>query len=331
MSRPAIQQFAGHYIHNVGFAVVPLEPREKKCLAPEWPTTTFRLDHFRADHNIGIRLGDGLVMLDDDFDDVNTKAVDCMDDFVSPTRATYGRGPFRKRKRLYRCHELTEPITYTDIDGRHLLQLRVGAGLQDMAPPSIHPNGERLKWDGLLLPPPEVDAAQLTTAVRHAWTARLIAKYWPTHTRHSCRLAWSRFLLEQIGMSREVTMKVVEWASRLGGSDAHGIADVRRAVLDTEQRLQRGEPATGAATIASLLPQGRRLLQLLRKAYGKGEPVLDEIERLNETFAIISVGTKVVVLENFPDGGIKKLAIWGVPQSADQRAGARRPEDQTAG
>ena len=35
---------------------------------------------------------------------------------------------------MYQCSELKETITYTDLDGSHLVQLRVG--LQDMVPPS---------------------------------------------------------------------------------------------------------------------------------------------------------------------------------------------------
>jgi hypothetical protein len=50
--RPAIQQWAGHYIGNMGFGVVPLVG--KKCLVADWPTRTFRTDHFAEGNNIGI-------------------------------------------------------------------------------------------------------------------------------------------------------------------------------------------------------------------------------------------------------------------------------------
>ena len=87
------------------------------------------------------------------------------------------------------CPDLTATLTFTDINGDHLLQLRVG--LQDMAPPSVHPDtGERLTWDGLLRPlkpqkhdephtPVPVSADTLIAATRLAWTARLISKYGP--------------------------------------------------------------------------------------------------------------------------------------------------------
>ena len=154
-----------------------------------------------------------------------------------------------------------------------------GQGGVIVVEPSIHPTGEKLTWDGLLLSPAEIDAGHLVAAVRLAWTARLIAKYWPARGRHELRLAYARVLLETIGMPSDVAIKVLEWACRLGGSDAHGIADVRRAIDDTRRRLAEHEPAVGGRTVAAHLPEvGRRIVQLLRKAYGKTDVLLVEVK-----------------------------------------------------
>jgi hypothetical protein len=85
---PAVQQWVGHYINNMHFAVVPLEPRTKKCRLDDWPTRHFGIDDFVANNNVGIRSIDGLVVLDDDFPD---SADACMDAFLPPTGAVYGR------------------------------------------------------------------------------------------------------------------------------------------------------------------------------------------------------------------------------------------------
>ena len=65
----------------------------------------------------------------------------CADDLLLPS-TSWGRPLKPHSKRMYQCSELKETITYTDLDGSHLVQLRVG--LQDMVPPSIHPKtGEK--------------------------------------------------------------------------------------------------------------------------------------------------------------------------------------------
>jgi putative DNA primase/helicase len=74
-----------------------------------------------------------------------------------------------------------------------------------------------------------------------------------------------------LGMADDDAIAILEWACRLGGSDANGVADVRQAVDSTRKRLAANEPAVGAATVARLLPEldtGLRIVRLLRKAYG---------------------------------------------------------------
>jgi hypothetical protein len=52
---------------------------------------------------------------------------------------------------------------------------------------------------------------------------------------------------------------------------------------------------------------GRQIVRLLRRAYGKTGTLDEAIENLNEHHAIVSLGSKVVVMETWPDGGIKTL------------------------
>jgi hypothetical protein len=296
-----MQQFAGHYITNMGWQVVPLVG--KACLHDDWPRRTYGVEHFKGNGNIGIRSVNGVVVLDDDFP---TSEVKCADDFLPETRAKYGRDRKRSSKRLFQCQKLTETVTLTDIDGTHLVQLRVG--LQDMAPPSIHPDTkERLKWDGLLLPPREIEPDHLVSFTRYYWAARLIAKYWPERGRHDLRLAYARILLGTLGIPDPMALKILEWACRLGGSDAKGIADAANAIRSTRQRLDARESTSGAPTISRLLPDhntGLRIVRLLRRAFGKADQVEEAIEELNETNAIVwqQSGSIVILTEDVEDG-----------------------------
>jgi hypothetical protein len=300
MTRPAVQQFAGHYL-NLGFDVVPLLARLKKCVDDDWPQKTYGVEHFSAHANIGLRSLNGLVVLDDDFE---TSSLECDTAFLSPTGAIWGRPAKPRSKRLYHCPELTETITFTDIDSTHLYQLRVG--LQDMAPPSIHPDtGERLKWSGLLLPPQEISKEVLVGRARYRWTVGLLAKYWPARGRHDLRLAYARVLLETLKIHPDDATRILEWVCRLGGSDAQGIRDGARAIADTRERLAAGEKAFGAPKIAELLPQtGRQIVRLLRKAYGKTDAMEEAIEELNEHNAIVwqQSGSMVILTEDTEDG-----------------------------
>ncbi len=113
MSRPAVQQFVGHYGH-LGFAVVPLLPRTKRCVVDDWPGRTFGVTDFQPNANVGICSVNSLVVVDDDFDQ---NAVGCMDDFLPKTGAVYGRPQKPRGKRLYYCPDLTATKTFTDLNG----------------------------------------------------------------------------------------------------------------------------------------------------------------------------------------------------------------------
>jgi hypothetical protein len=296
-SKPAVRQCAADYIAR-GFSVVPLRQGEKKPYRDNWQQTTFKPEDFRETDNIGIRSVDGLTALDDDSAHRNVPLrLDCDDAFLLKPYAMWGR-PSAPPKRLYLCPELKETITYTDINGGDWYQIRVG--LQDMAPPSIHPDTkEPLAW---LIEPngnARVDGACYIQRVRYRWTVALLAKYWPAKgTRHQLRLAYSGVLVGTLGIPASEARLVLEWACRLGGCDDSGIADVAGAIKSTEAALAKHEPAYGAPKVAELLGDtGRKIVILLREAYGKQNPLEETIEQLNETYFIIDVGSDTVVGE----------------------------------
>jgi hypothetical protein len=301
---PPLQQWVGFYYQSLGWSPLPLEPRTKDCIIPGWPTKAFTPAAFRDDANIGLKSINGLVIFDDDLTKRGKKLGDA---FLPLTRAVYGRRSAPRSKRLYLCTALQECRTWLDLNGEHLHQLRVG--VQDMAPPSVHPEGERLKWVGPLWRGmlTEVDEAALIMACNLRATAALIALHWPAHGRRLLRLAYARVLLETLGLSDDIATRVLELACELGGSDDKGIQHAAKAVRDTKDALVKNEKAIGATYIRKELPKGAELLRRLREWFGKTSEVDEAIERLNDRFAIISVGNKVVVMDNLPDGSIKKL------------------------
>ena len=186
-----------------------------------------------------------------------------------------------------------------------LLELRVDG--QDMAPPSVHPNGERLKWHGLLLDPARISKDVLIAAHQHLAIAALIGRHWPAKSRHFLRLAYARVLLETLNIPDKDALTILESACRLGGSDDSGIADAQRAIGTTRTRLDTGEAATGIPGVTSLLPNGRPIVNRLREWLNRRDNIREAVERVNETYAIIAVGNKMVVMEVRSDGGIKEL------------------------
>jgi hypothetical protein len=292
-----VQQFAAHYITNLSWQVVPLVGR--KCLIDDWRDRTFDVQHFAPNSDIGIKSVGGLVVLDDDFD---VPQVGCADDLLPATGAVYGRESYPRRKRLYVCPELLEPVVLKDLDGKTVLELRVNH--QDMAPPSIHPDtGERLRWDGLLLPPAQLSRDHLLDLARLYYTARLLGRHWPENGRHDLRLACASFLMNALGLSELYAQRVLEWACRIGGCDSSGIRDVATAIRSTKHRLDAKAPATGGPTLARLLPDnntGRRLITALRKAFGKNDAIEARIADLNERYYVVDVGSQTVVGEDVP-------------------------------
>jgi hypothetical protein len=257
------QHWAAFYQVN-GFSVVPLLPKSKEPQAYEgWQDREFTPDYFPDDSNVGIK---NFVRSDPDCPEAEKAA----DAFLPPTGAVWGRGERRRIKRMYRCATLTKNLAWKDVDGTMLLELR-GNG-QDMVPPSVHPDGERLTWDGPLNGPEEYPEDVLVDAHRHLATAALSARHWPKSGRHDLRLALARVLLETLGLDDATATAILASVCRLVGSDARGVAAVEPAVRDTRARLLKKEPATGAKTVLELLPeQGGQIIARLCDWYGVRE------------------------------------------------------------
>ncbi|MEQ1760465.1 MAG: DUF5906 domain-containing protein [Vicinamibacterales bacterium] len=300
-----VQDAAACYIDQMHWSVVPLLPRGKECVKPDWRNVVFRANDFAPHDNIGIKSVNGLVVADDDFTPHHNAAlvVECRNAFMPPTGAIYGRASKPGAKRLYHCPDKTTPTVLKGFKNKVVFELRVAH--QDMAPPSVHPNGERTRWD-VLIHPDDVARVALETKARYYSTARLIGEVWPVGGRHELRLAIAGVLLRTLRIPTDDARNILEWGCRLGGSDAGGVRDAANAIASTSRKLEKGVKTSGAATVKQLLFHddiGKQFIAILRRWYGKERVIPPEIAELNKHYFIIGLGAQTVVGEEVAQKG----------------------------
>jgi predicted P-loop ATPase len=263
--RPTLRQFVAFYIQSRQWSVVPLRPSEKSCRDDNWKELRFTEEDFRPGDNVGLRSVNGIVVSDADCPEAITMA----DHFLPATGAVWGRPSRLRAKRAYRCSGIDKTITYKDLSrpGKDqsptILELR--SDHQDMMPPSIHPTGERLKWDGLLLDEASVDAESLTRAHRLLATAAFVARHYAAPgTRHDWCLALAG-VLRGVGLTEEETQKVIVEAGRYAGEQK---PDDRRTEIHSTYARSEEEPIAGAQALRELA--GDAFVKSVNKFWGNG-------------------------------------------------------------
>ena len=293
-----MRSFAAAYL-DAGVEIVPLLPGTKKIIDDGWQNKVYGLDSVQSDSNLGERCLNPVIDID------CLKALQCADDFLPKTLRIDGRPGKPRSHRSYvtdlRAEDFTD-IDSTFSDQRMLVQILAGHGKQVVVPPSLHESGERRAWaDGSIVGPPAspVDAQLLRSRTVYVAAVALIARHWPKKgIRRELRLAYARVLLETLNLEVHVATRILEWACKLGGSDENGIKHAARAVRDTRDALDKDGKAIGAAYIRSALPEGAALLRRLREWFGKTSEVEEAVEKLNDTYFLIDVGTETVVGEH---------------------------------
>ena len=282
--------------------VVPLRAREKEPYAKSWLKKDFRPDQFREGDNVGIKHGDELVISDPDC----PEAVAMAAHFLPLTDCVFGRESRPASKRVWRCDTTgRKPLALEGEDGKNIVELRVRH--QDMAPPSIHPSGEQLRWygrsadgrTGIFYPPPPGDWDVLERGTRLLAAAVLVTRRWPKEgARHEVVLALAG-TLEKMGLSLDEALKVVERAGAYAGDEK--LSD---RLLEVRSTYEREGPVTGAGRLDEIC--GSAFVTALKKALKvTDQNGLDpeEIERLNQTHALIfQQGGDVVLITEAPDG-----------------------------
>jgi hypothetical protein len=266
--RAGTLRWAHDYRDNRGWAPVPLGRRSKKPRLKHWQekrlTEAQVSRQFLPNSNIGLSLGDlshGLTDIDIDA----AEGLSIAADFFPPTDMRHGRPGKPGSHWWYVCDPLPKTEPFRDVDGSMLVEIRA-TGALTMVPPSVHPNGEVLSWEGYGEPAP-VPGPTLRAAVARLAACVLVARHWPeTGSRHDCALALSGFLL-RLGLADADVTAMVGAVARVAGDEE--AQDRVTSAAGTALAQAAGDATTGGPTLARLLrgdgPEVvKRLTQWLR-------------------------------------------------------------------
>jgi hypothetical protein len=154
------------------------------------------------------------------------------------------------RTRKTTCRANSEDFVSLDtVDGTVLVEIR-STGLQTVFPPSVHPSGEQVGWEGSG-DPSDVPASDLHKAVAKLASASLLALAWPEEgSRQDTALALAGCLLRG-GWTTDEAERFIGLVAHAAGDEEHG---KRRLVVEhTAQRLVSGEDVTGWPRLAELI------------------------------------------------------------------------------
>ncbi|MFZ0978979.1 MAG: phage/plasmid primase, P4 family [Candidatus Acidiferrales bacterium] len=141
-----------------GLVPLPLPNGQKRPLLDGWQTATINIDGidelFTEGCNIGLRLDK---LTDADLD--APEAIMLAPHFLKQTAARWGRDSARHSHHLYeiensRYEAFVDPLA-EDENQKMIVEIRHGHGHQSMLPPSVHPNGELVRWEASTSPVPE--------------------------------------------------------------------------------------------------------------------------------------------------------------------------------
>lgn len=181
-------QAATQYIER-GLSPIPIPFREKAPRIPDWPS--LRLveadlkKHFNgAPSNLGIILGDDYGTADVDID--CTEAIAAARELLPETGLIFGRQSKPASHYFYRSDPPVRTKRFLDpVDKACLVELRCqkangSIGFQTVVPPSVHPEGELIRFEpGFDKHPANVDASVLQIAVARVAAVAVLARHWP--------------------------------------------------------------------------------------------------------------------------------------------------------
>lgn len=134
-----------------GWAVVPIPHGQKGPRIKGWQdlrlTETNLPEYFDEDEpsNIGVLLGEpSNWLIDVDLD--HPAAVELADDYLPTTAAIFGRKSNPASHRLYRVTGPMNTKKFQTAEKKMLLEVR-STGCQTVMPGSVHPSGERVRWE----------------------------------------------------------------------------------------------------------------------------------------------------------------------------------------
>ncbi len=269
----SVARYASRYVAR-GLAVVPVVYGEKRCVKRDWQNLRIGEDdvgeHFDGSpQNVGILLGEpsgGVVDVDLDVPEATMLA-----EYFLPLTITSGRDSSPQSHWFFRAPGLTSE-KWKDTDGKVVVEVR-STGCQTIVEPSVHPSGERCRWNRNGVEDfAELAASELRAACVDLAAATLLARNLPpVGGRHDYALAVAGYLLRPGRLTGECALKLMMAAwSTANDTDDEAYRDVSAIVHDTSRNLASGGRVIGGPTLDEIAPG---LPALLARYYGWDERV----------------------------------------------------------
>ncbi len=236
-----------------GFYVVPTAPGSKGPKLQAWQELRIAEEdlprYFTNGQGVGWLLGiDGLTDVDCDC----REARDLAPAFLPATDVVHGRPGAPRSHHWFIADPLPEFVAFNDPDStsgerERLLELRTTG--QTLVPPSVHPNGELLRWerDG---EPAHVDGRELAYAVRRLAACTLLSRHWPgPGRRDELAMAVAGGLIRADWDLEDVDHFIARAAEAAGDEEVRTRLKARR----TARAISDGKHATGWPTVAEIL------------------------------------------------------------------------------
>jgi putative DNA primase/helicase len=246
-----------------GMHPLPVPYQQKRSLISGWPKLRIRKkdisDWFNSKRqNIGVILGvDGLADVDLDCPEAITAA----DEFLPPTDFVFGRVSTPRAHRFYRLNRGIKTKQFKDpVSGNVLLELRClksdgNVGFQTMVPPSIHPSGERVRYESRG-EPAHVKSADLVRATKRTAAVALLARHFPGEKsgRNGAFLALAG-TLAHTGSPVAAAVRVHRAIYKVLWDDAANLGQSEREVRASYEKFSAGEAVTGVMELRKFIPE----------------------------------------------------------------------------
>lgn len=265
-----------------GFVAIPIWDDQKRPAVPAWTHTRWESEaQIREEFDrwnrtgasgVGLLLGEssgGLIDVDLD----HPKALRLRDHFLPPSRMATGRPGRPRSHRWYLVKdELPQTRQYRLPDRTMLVELR-STGAQTVVPPTMHPSGEQIRWEGKpwggAEGPAVVDGRKLAVQVALVGIGSVLLTVWPKKGgRHEAYLALAGGLLRYGDQgvhpywerNLPVLIEAIADATRDEDGSAARVAEVMGT---TTSRLREGRQAIGFPRLGELI--GNDEAELVRR------------------------------------------------------------------
>jgi putative DNA primase/helicase len=241
------------YKHN-NIQVIPLQLGLKKPLYKDWSNNPVEYDWFNSnpEYNLGILTGEtSQQLVDIDIDD--DIALLLAPHFLPNTELRFGREGKKNSHWLYRTSDDAGKTKQFQHGNRGMIVEYRANNSQSMAPPSIHPSGEKVEFSSIGTPR-MLSRSDLINATGRLAAATLLAHNWNNGLRHNLALALSG-ALKKSDWSETDTLKFIEAIAKTANDEEH--EDRVRCVVDTYAREINGEDIKGWPSVGEML--GREL------------------------------------------------------------------------